>query len=449
MKTVLRLTQAQRAQLQRHLLPGDGLEAAAVASCGRAGTADRPVLVVHRIHPIPYQQCERSPDFVTWPLGTMRGLLDEVTANGQALVKFHSHPGGYPAFSELDDASDAAALGAALTWADDGKPHGSIIMLPDGKLLGRVLDARGGFTPMARITVVGDHLSFFDATSAKPGQVFGEGTRTRMESLRVGVVGCSGTGSVVIEQLLRHGVGELVVVDGDIVEHRNLNRILNSRLADAEARQPKVELAARTAGEMGNSTVVHRFATPVQDRAALASLALCDVVFGCVDSAEGRQVLNRLAAYYLLPFFDLGVRIDADGEGGVSSAYGVVHYLKPDGSTLMERGVVTQARLRAEGLARTDPAQYADEIERGYIRGTNEQRPAVITLNMMVAAHAVMELLERLHPFRLDEPAAFASLLIDVRGGGTSSAPELANYDGYGQDVGRGDCAPYLGMSSL
>lgn len=448
MSSVLRLTQAQHERLRLHLLPGDGLEAAAIVLCGRGGDDANPLLVAHRVHLIAYDECTRKPDSVCWPLGKLSGLFDEAAAANLGVVKFHSHPGGYPQFSDMDNVSDAAALGAAAVWADDGKPHGSVIMLPEGNMIGRLLSADSRFIDIDRIAVVGDKLSLYGAQGVHGGQTFGSGTRARMGSMRIGVVGCSGTGSIVIEQLLRMGVGDLVAVDNDVIEHKNLDRILNSRLDDVRVKLPKVELVARTASDVGE-TQVRKFASRVEQRDALVALSQCDVLFGCVDSAAGRQTLNRLAAYYLMPYFDLGVRIEADGTGGVSAAFGAVHFIRPDGSTLLERGVVTQEALRAENLARTDPAQFADEARRGYIRGTREERPAVITLNMITASLAVEELLERLHGFRLDPASDFATVRFDLVGAAYTHEPEPAEFRGFGQDVGRGDCAPLLGMPAL
>lgn len=448
MSTILRLTQDQHDRLRRHLLPGDGLEAAAVMLCGRAKEGSDRLLVGYRLFLIPYAECSRGADFVTWPLGKMTGLLDEAAGAKLAVVKFHSHPGGYPHFSEVDDRSDHAALSAAATWADDGEPHGSVIMLPEGRLIGRVREVSGTFAPIDRIAIVGHDIRFFDAVPAGPGQVLGAGTTALMATLSVGVVGCSGTGSIVIEQALRLGVKKLVVVDNDHVERRNLNRIVNSTAADAVNELRKTELVSRAAAAMGGQTEVRKFATRIQHREALAALAQCDVVFGCVDSAEGRQTLNRLAAFYLLPYIDLGVRIEADGDHGVRAVQGAVHYLRPDGPTLMERGVVTQPRLRAEYLARTSPEQYADELQRGYIRGVNEDRPVVISVNMLTASLAVSEMLARLHQVRLDPSDEIGSVRIDLVGGGLISEREPAGR-GFGQDVGRGDCEPFLGMPSL
>lgn len=77
-----------------------------------------------------------------------------------------------------------------------------------------------------------------------------------MRQLRVAVVGCSGTGSIVVEQLARLGVGHLILVDPDVVEYKNLNRILNSTNEDAALRRSKVEVMARAIARMGLGTTV-------------------------------------------------------------------------------------------------------------------------------------------------------------------------------------------------
>src|SRR3546814_13306383 len=95
-----------------------------------------------------------------------------------------------------------------------------------------------------------------------------------------------------------------------------------------------------------------------------------------MDSIEGRDTLNRIATFYTLPYFDLGVRIDADGSGGVNAVSGVVHYIQPGGSSLRSRGVYSEAELHADVLRRTDPDFYEDQVRRGYFRGLASGRAA-------------------------------------------------------------------------
>lgn len=132
----------------------------------------------------------------------------------------------------------------------------------------------------------------------------------------------------------------------------------------------------------------------------MKAVAECDVAFGCMDGVEGRHVLNRIATFYLLPYFDVGVRLDADGAGGIERIAGAVHYIQPGGSSLLSREVYSMARVDAESLRRTNPEMYRRLIREGYLRGVDEDRPAVVSVNAFFASLVVNEFLARLHPYR-------------------------------------------------
>lgn len=459
MNTILRLTGKQHAELRSHLFPGDGNEAVALALCGRRAGEARHVLTVHAIVPVPYAACPvRTPDRVTWPTDLLPPLLGKASKSGLALLKIHSHPGGWPEFSNYDDTADRELFPSVYGWVDDDLPHASAVMLPDGRIFGRVVGADGEFTPLASVAVAGDEIRFWyphDHLAAVPefalrhAQAFGGGTTSRLRRLSVAVVGCSGTGSPVVEMLARLGVGELVLVDPDRTEQKNLNRIINTTGADAERGEFKVEVLARAVRQMDLGTRVVPLAKSLFDPDVVRRVAECDVVFGCMDSVDGRDLLNRLATYYLIPYFDVGVRLDADGRGGVDQICGTVHYLQPDGSSLLSRKLYTTEQLRAAGLRRTDPAAYEAQLREKYIVGVQEDRPAVISVNMLYAALAVNELLARLHPYRDDSNQEFAQYGMSLTQARVITAPDgepcrvLARY------VGRGDARPLLGMPEL
>ena len=65
-----------------------------------------------------------------------------------------------------------------------------------------------------------------------------------LRHLRVGVVGCGGTGSAVAMLLARLGVGQIALFDEDVVERTNLNRLHGARQSDADAMRPKVQAVA-------------------------------------------------------------------------------------------------------------------------------------------------------------------------------------------------------------
>jgi hypothetical protein len=146
------------------------------------------------------------------------------------------------------------------------------------------------------------------------------------------------------------------------------------------------------------------------DPETVRAVAECDAAIGCMDGVEGRHMLNRLAAFYTLPYIDVGVRLDADGKGGIAAITGAVHYLQPGKSSLFSRGVYNMDRVAAEEMRRTDPEMYRRQVKEGYLRGVQEDRPAVISVNMFFAAVAVNDFLARLHPYRNQSNGEYACI---------------------------------------
>lgn len=172
--------------------------------------------------------------------------------------------------------------------------------------------------------------------------------------------------------------------------------------------------------------------------------------FGCMDSISGRFLLNLIATYYNIPYFDLGVRLEAHPTepGRIREICGTVHYLQPGKSSLVSRGLVDMALVAAEGLQRTDPNAYHQQREDGYIRGVEGERPAVISVNMYIAALAINDFLARIHPYRDDPNYEIASIEFSL----SSLEFFKQSEDDYvvcklmQNKVGIGDCEPLLGL---
>src|SRR5207253_8544073 len=131
------------------------------------------------------------------------------------------------------------------------------------------------------------------------------------------------------------------------VEEKNLNRILNTKMSDAKSNLYKVDVLRDSIEQMGLSTQVEVFRSNIfSDKTVINKISECDVIFGCVDSVDGRFLLNQLATFYLIPYFDVGVKILSDKKGGFEQICGNVHYLKPGGSSLKSRGLFTSEEVR-------------------------------------------------------------------------------------------------------
>ena len=405
--------------LRRHLFPGDGLEAAAVVLCNQGTGRRRRRLLAAEVLSVPHRRSNRWKDHVAWPFAEHLppDKIGAVDRGGQSILTVHSHPDGCAAFSPTDDANDQELFASVCGWFDDGRPHGSAVMLPDGSVLARAVDADGTFSPMRSVIAVGSDIRIWQAgrpselaaPHRKLEQTFGAGTLRLLRTLRVGVVGCSGTGSIVVELLARSGIGELVLVDDDVVEEKNLNRILHSTADDARAERPKVEAVKRAVEASGMGARVAAVRGLTDRGEAVRALVDCDAVFGCVDSARGRYHLDCLASAYLLPYFDVGVGLETDGEGGIEAADAVAHYVHPEGASLLSRHAYAMEQVTAENWRRQDPEHYRRQRVAGYLAAVGEEQPAVMSVNMQAACMAFNDFLARIHRFRLDGNREFGT----------------------------------------
>lgn len=458
MRATLTLTEQQHLRLQRHLFPGDGKEAAAILFCGRAMGAHTHRLLVREVHPIPYSECSvRTPVQLTWGTDFIVPLLDRAEREGWTVAKVHSHPTGIPEFSETDTIGDLQLLPAIRDWVEAyDRLHGSVVMLPSGAMFGRYLNQDEAFASFDAIQCVGDDVrrwatgAALDESAASHIAAFGEETFRLFGDMSIAVIGCSGTGAPLIEQIARLAPRELVLVDDDVVEKRNLNRIPNARKKDAEAKRRKVDVLADAIRRMGLGTTVRVVPKNLWNADAVRAVAECDIAFGCVDSIDGRFLLNLLTTDYIIPYIDVGVRLVAnEKDGSIQAACGSIHYLQPGGSSLLSRGLFTLEDVRAAGLRRNDPAAHAQQVKDGYIRGAPTSRPAVISINFQLAAMAVTELLARLHPFRDSPNRNYEHLQLDL-------ADMTILHEQYGEvcpvlkgRVGLGDRNPLLGLPEL
>lgn len=345
----------------------------------------------------------------------------------------------YTVIGYVNDAEDALVASIA--------PGGDIVVEDDAlSVRGHVPHPDGSPRRIDVVRVVGQRITvFIGDESEELASTFGrqilalgvEGQRV-LRRLHVGVVGASGTGSPVCEQLIRLGVGRLTVIDPDILTDTNVTRVWNSTTEDES--MPKVDIVARTAKRIGLGTAV----TPIQDtianEAAARALRHCDVVFGCTDDNVGRLVLSRLAYIYLIPVIDMGIRIDTDGEH-VSAIDGRVTYMAPGSACLKCRGWIDFERLAAENLPEDERKDLVDE---GYVVDLDDPDPSVITYTTAVAAHAVSQLLDRLFGFS----TVPADLIIQFHAHAIRTPGRAPQIDCFCVDPalqGAGDVTPFLG----
>ena len=129
---------------------------------------------------------------------------------------------------------------------------------------------------------------------------------------RVLVVGAGSVGLDVVVRLAASGLCHITVMDFDVVQPHNLDRLIGARPRDARLKRPKMYVAQREG--LGA-------ATDERPCIEVSDLSICepeglqlaldhDLIFSCVDRPWPRSVLNALAYSDLIPVIDGGIGID-------------------------------------------------------------------------------------------------------------------------------------------
>ena len=314
-------------------------------------------------------------------------------ATGMAVAFVHTHPAssGHPHFSTVDDAGETG-LADYLARRGAPVPHLALVIGPEGCRARRL----GGGAEVP-VWEVGESLT---PRSPQPGgaaekrddrqvRAFGEPGQRLMRRLHFAVIGAGGTGSLACQQLAHLGASRITVIDPDVVEETNLNRLVGSVPSDVG--RPKVEVAERMIRGINPQADVHAMRADVVDDGVARLLSSFDLVLSCTDSHASRAVVNQSAYQHLVPTIDMGVSITA-ADGAVTHVTGRVQMLSPGLPCLTCAGALDGEQIRRELLT---PEQRAADP---YVQGVHEPQPAVISINSTVTSLAITMLLGAVTP---------------------------------------------------
>lgn len=220
----------------------------------------------------------------------------------------------------------------------------------------------------------------------------GPTSEQNLSGVTVGVLGLGGGGSHVAQQLAHLGVGGYVLVDPDIIDETNLNRLVSGTRADAEAKELKTRIAERAIRRILPSARIATHAKPWQEVAS--ELKHCDVIIGGLDSVIAKDEVDRFGKRFLIPYIDMGM--DVHKVGGRFLIAGQVVLTLPGGPCLRCMGVVTEAALATEAR----------------LYGAAGGKPQVVWPNGVLASTAVGLFTQLVCPWH-DKPMAAAYLEYD------------------------------------
>src|SRR5216683_1989159 len=211
--------------------------------------------------------------------------------------------------------------------------------------------------------------------------------RTIMHHQVISIVGVGGLGSVVAEHLIHMGFHEINLIDPDVLEMSNLNRVVGAYYEDAEQKRYKVDVVKRHLTHINPKATVLACKKDVHDKEVESVLALSDWMIVATDTHSSRLRTQELSVKYFVPLVSVGVNISVK-----------------DNKIEDMSGEVITARvgdyLCLNCLKRINPIKVASErhpdqtirealVKRGYVTGQDIKEPAVKTLNSFLATMAV------------------------------------------------------------
>jgi ThiF family len=407
------LTESQKQFLWAHLFPGDHDEHAAALHCGIA-ISDRQVRLLVREVIL----AEEGRDFVqgTRSYKKLKGefiarQIEEHEHLGTAYIAVHNHGGeNEVAFSAVDLKSHERGYPALLDLIG-GPPVGAVVCARNA-VAGDIWLPSGDRVPLASTIVVGLNREVLTPAPVRPrfkvdpsfdrqSRLFGDAGQRILAGSRVAVIGVGGVGSLVVQQLGRLGVGEVIMIDHDRLELSNVSRVIGSkpsrllrvldRLKDEswlkrkllKFAPRKVDIASHVATFPSFSRAVPRFGSVVQQSNAQL-LTDCDFIFLAGDEHSARLVVNEIGHQYLIPFVQLGAKVPVDDSTGqVGEVFAVERPVWPDGGCLWCNGLINRRRLELEG--KSEKQRKAQR----YVNDPGVKAPSVISLNSVTAALGV------------------------------------------------------------
>lgn len=315
-------------------------------------------------------------------------IHNEAIRTGLIPVEFHNHSIGPPSFSRTDEAS----LGPTADYVTDVHPAGiyGAAVYARGRVHAEFWCREGDVVvrkPFRSVAVVGDRLRILNAPSGSPERlarqdpVLGDLGAATLNTARVVIVGGGGTGSQAALACAYIGVQDTTVLDNDVVELTNLNRLVTAVMADIG--RPKAVVARDRM--LAVDPDMHVTVGPAIDQAGAEELWDADLIVGCVDNDGPRDVINQIATATGTPYLDVATGVD--DQTAPPRIGGRIILVRPHGPCLHCLG-----ELDPEEVGRWAKPTDQAELDRVHGYGTRVPDPAVVHLNGVAVNIALGEI---------------------------------------------------------
>lgn len=128
--------------------------------------------------------------------------------------------------------------------------------------------------------------------------LFGDTGIEKLQKATVMIVGCGAVGSFAVEALARAGVGNLIIIDSDVIEVSNINRQIFA--TDTAIGMPKVDVARARIHDINPDILVTAIRTFFDDSTELNVTP--DFVIDAIDTVPSKIALYKWCVARNIPF---------------------------------------------------------------------------------------------------------------------------------------------------
>ena len=117
--------------------------------------------------------------------------------------------------------------------------------------------------------------------------IFGADAMQKLKNSRVAIFGIGGVGGHVVEALVRSGVGEIDLIDNDVVHNSNINRQVVALLSNVG--ENKVDAFEKRIKDINDNVIIHKhkcFFMP--ENSHQFDFSAYDYVADCIDTVTGK-----------------------------------------------------------------------------------------------------------------------------------------------------------------
>lgn len=202
----------------------------------------------------------------------------------------------------------------------------------------------------------------------------------RLSNAFIMVVGAGAIGNEIIKNLALLGIGKILVIDMDKIEHSNLTRSILFRASDVG--RYKAEVVCERATEINSDIKTKALISNVIDDIGLGVFRRIDIVLGGLDNREARLAINQSCWRVNKPWIDGAIEV-LNGCARV--------FIPPDGACY--ECTMTETDWKLINKRKSCTLITHDEMLEGKI-------PTTPTSSSIIAGIQVQEMLKLLHSDR-------------------------------------------------